>query len=611
MTTSQRQTLIEMVDRCFAARPVESVSEWCESNLVFKEPNCNGPFSLTGREYLREPLDSWKDEGITDPVLVFASRIGKTRIVMGGVAWIIGNDAARILWVMPNTHGTGGAQNVSRTRWQPMCRASAVLAALIPTGARRHEFKALQQVIGGSLIDFAGSNSPANLASNPARVVVLDEVDKFNEGGTKEADAVSLAENRNKEFSNPKRFKDSTPTLDTGLIWQELLKTDLRRRFVPCPHCQKEIIFAWSPAYSVLPKQGCEAYVKWEGLKPDGSWDHDVVKKTAHAECPHCHGKILDQHKTAMDKRGAWRPTQKAAAGYCGWHLPSMYCASVQTGFGSLAVKFLLQTASLKGPQDFINSDLAEPYQSQDRQTERAEAAPSTIVITGEWVKQLTVDCQRNAPHFWHVGRAWMNGDSKAFCGGPLDTPEDIRAIQTANLIDDTYVMLDSGHGAKSDDEIYQLCARFGKLVPRKQGKLPYWLGWMPAKGMPSKKTWLNENGARVPYYLSPLDPFDGTADAGKVETSLFEFSGDYFKDILDTLRRGKGPSKWEVDEAVATEIYWRHMDAEIKTAVFNSRTRQVRHEWIKRSRTIPNHLFDCEVMQLALAAFMKLYKIE
>jgi len=119
------------------------------------------------------------------------------------------------------------------------------------------------------------SNSPAALASIPARVVILDEVDKFNEGGRKEADAVNLAEQRTKTFSNPKRIKTSTPTLSDGLIWQEFAKTDQRRRFMPCPHCGKLVLFAWSKAFTVFPLTGNEAFIKWDSKarRPkDNSW---------------------------------------------------------------------------------------------------------------------------------------------------------------------------------------------------------------------------------------------------------------------------------------------------------------------------------------------------
>jgi hypothetical protein len=611
MNATQTLAVLAIFSRLFAPIPTDPVSHWCEDNIVFNEPNCQGPFSLAGREYLREPLNTWSDSNVTDAVLVFGARCGKTRVIMGGIGWMIENEPARVLWVMPNTHGTGGAQNVSRTRWQPMLRSSAVLADLIPSGARRHEFKSLQQIIGGSLIDFAGSNSPANLASNPARVVVLDEVDKFNAGGKKEADAAKLADERAKEFSNPKRFKTSTPTTYEGLIWQELLKTDLRRRFVPCPHCAKHVVFAWSATYTVLPKTGCEAYVKWDqdARTTDGKWDLEKVRASAHAECPHCKGKILDQHKTKMDRAGEWRPTQKAANGYRGWHLPSMYSASKQTSFGALAVKFLQAKNSLQGLQGFINGDLAEPYQSQDRQSERVELVTNRIEVTAEWKKLLTGDCQYKAPHYWCVVRAWNGGNSKGIWAGSLDTADEIRSLQLAHGVPDLGVMLDSGYGARSEAEVYRTCARFCQLDS--SGQQPKMIGWMPAKGMPTRKRWKNKNGVILPYFIQSIDPFLGTSEAGQATIDLFEFAADYFKDILENLRKGKGGYTWEVVEAMATDEYWRHMDGQLRAPTYNKRTGRVTTEWVKRSRHWPDHLFACEYAQVALASFYEFFSLE
>lgn len=73
----------------------------------------------------------------------------------------------------------------------PDCPA---LAAQLP--ADRDEFKKLQQKVGQSLIHFVGSNSPGNLASRPADLVVMDEVDKFAVTTAKEANAVDLVEQR-------------------------------------------------------------------------------------------------------------------------------------------------------------------------------------------------------------------------------------------------------------------------------------------------------------------------------------------------------------------------------------------------------------------------------
>lgn len=596
----------------------ETVSEYCEREISFNEPGCTGKFSFAGREYLREPLDNWGRDEVTDQQTVFATRTGKTRIVYGGIAWTLKHRTARLLCVKPTMKGPAGAESDVRTRFIPMLRASRDLAVMIPSGAKRHEFKTAQQVIGGSIIDWTGSNSVANLAGNPARVVVQDEVDKFGvtrkrdpDGNVVEADASSLADERCKEFSNPKRFKSSTPTLASGRIWDELLKSDLRRYFVPCPHCSKHVVFAWSKQYTVLPKLGCEAYVKWDSLaKVAGEWDYAKVEATAHAECPHCHGKIIDAHKTKMVRAGEWRATKKGAPGYRGYHLPAMYCAHRECNFGRMAVRFLKAKKGVTGLQGFINSDLAEPYMHQEVSVERTEMI-AQIEVTAEWQVQMTIDCQQKAPYFWFVKRAWGGKESHGVEAGSVDQWDEIEALQRKGGIHNLRVMVDSGFGAKDDAEVYRQCATHGEVVEGQQDQLPICMGWIPAKGFPSRQRWKNDKGIYLPWRYQITDPFMGTDKAGKVRIELFEFAADFFKDILVNMRAGKGLIKWSVPKSMATDLYWKHMDGQVKKERVNKMTNLVTLKWEKRHRHWPDHIYACEVMQVAFASALNIIELE
>jgi hypothetical protein len=597
----------------FADLPTQAPSEWCEQNLHFDEDDNRGPFSFAGSEYCRDFVNDFARKGVTDSVAVFGSQTRKTGSIMGGVAWCAVNDPCGIFWVMPSMNL---AQVFSRKRWMPMLKRSKATRDLIPTGRDRHDFKTLDQKLGASSVLFTGSNSEANLASTPRRRVILDEIDKFDTG-RQEADAVNLAEQRTKNQPNPQRFKTSTPTLVEGLIWQEALKGDMRRYFIPCPLCgrhhpdSRRVVLAWSKEYTVMPKTGNEAYVIWDqkARRKDGSWDLDRVERSARFRCPHCAGDILDAHKTWMNRNGIWKPTKPSSSGFISRQLPSLYACAPETTAGKLAKKFLEQKNSLLGLQGFINGDLAEPYQAQDRQAQRVEIITSRVEITAEWKKLMTIDCQQKAPLFWYAARAWNGGDSNGIDAGHLDSWEEIRSKQKGLIIDDECVCIDSGFGAMDDAEVYKNCARFGEFI-KQQGQRDLHLGWLPSKGMPGRKRWTDkETGALAPYTLQDIDPFRGTSQAGKVQMSLLEFSADFFKDILESLRQGKGGYKWSVEESIATELYWRHMDAELKTAKFNKFTGKTVYNWLPRSKHWPNHIFDCEVQQVAYATFLGLFK--
>ncbi len=580
----------------FRDRPTATVSEWCEENLRFDEPDNRGPYSLAGREYAREPLDSFADPLVSDAVMVFGSQAGKTGIIMGGAAWIAANDPASMVWVMA---AEGQAQKFSTTRWQPLLRASPCMAELLPTGARRFEVKALQQSIGASIVNFFGSNSPGNLASIPARIVIQDEVDKYDTGGRKEADASNLADQRTKNFGNAKRIKSSTPTLADGLIWQEFLKTDQRRRFIPCPHCGKMVLLAWSKQFTTFALTGAEAFATWDkAAKRGASWDLDAVERSARYECPHCAGRITDAHKTKMDRAGEWRPTAKAASGYRGWHLSSLYASSAQTTVGKLAVKFLQAKKSLLGLQGFINGDLAEVFENQDSRSKRTE-----LIVIGSSpasgtapLPLLTADVQEVAPYFWYVAREhYAEGHSRRIGWGHCETWDELREIQLRYGAADNHVGVDSGYDAQT---VYAQCLKWGRMVQMPNGQIPMWVGWTPLDGRPGYAKFRDPKTGQPRLY----DFSSARLSHTRFRLPLLGFNSWALKDILAKLRQGPevaGGLRWEVGDDPQNETYWRHLDAEVK-----AETARGRYEWRLRSKRWPNHLLDCEVMQLAMANF-------
>jgi len=599
----------------FAAQSKQPVSAWCESALSLPpgKSESPGPLSWLGRDYMREPLDAWNAPGVTDLVLCFGSQTGKSTLMIAGVAYVLVNSPSGLLWVHPTQQL---ARSFSTTRWLPVVKVSPSLTTLMPTGsAKRTGMTLLQQEFGPSLVNFVGSNSPANLASRPARVVIMDEVDKFPKEVRSEADAVNLAEQRTKSFTNPLRVKASTPTEEDGLIWQEFMKGDQRRYQVPCPLCRKPVVFAWSEQFCVMPRLGCEAWIAWDSTakRADGSWDLDRVARSAHAVCPHCGGDIPDSAKTRMIREGRWVATATATTtrGFRSYHLPSLYAVGTQTSFGALAVAFLRAKKSFLGLRGFVNGALSEPFMRQDMRTQRVEVVVSKPEAKAEASKIMTVDCQHGSPHFWYVVRTWERTEAgtvtTAIRAGHAETWEDLHSIKTAEGVPDAAVMVDSGWGARSDAEVYRRCAAYSEFVFLEERGKHFGTGWCPAKGMPSRKTWKQAGSeSQAPYFTRYIDPFAGTSDGGKAEMVLFEFASDWFKDLLSVLRDPEQSKDlgvtWAVAKDVATEQYWQHLDAEYLDQQPSKKTGKTTRTWTKRSQRWPNHLLDCEVMQLAFA---------
>lgn len=584
-------------------RPVPTItaSRWAEENLVIPPPQTQRPglFSFAGCEYSREWVDFFSDPFLTDVTIVSGSQSGKTTALQAGLAYIVANSPSPCLWVAPSRDLV---RSFSRTRWQPIVRSTPALASMIPTGAKRHDFASDEQQLGGSTLNFVGANSPSQLASRPVRVCVLDETDKFPSNPKGEADAANLADQRTKAMAMAKRIKTSTPTTSDGLVWQHFLLGDQRRFHVPCPHCSKPVVLAWSAAFQTMPKAGCEAWIKWdtEAKREDGSWDYDRVFGSARCECPHCGGHVTESDKTRIKRAGQWIATSRAPSNQRSYHLPSLYASSPETTLGALAVRFLKEKASLMGLQGFVNGNLAEPWESQDTRAERTEIIISDAgnQLPGTPVRVLTVDCQQTSPHFYAVARDWTDGGhSRLVWAGTVDDWEALRDEQMRLGVEDRRVVIDSGWNTLT---VYAECLRWGKRAPGQMGQKPVSIGWTPAKGREGEATWKDK--AKLPriYGLGWAAMTDQTA-----RLPLIEFASDSAMDVLASLRSGKADShgiRWEVDATAAHEEYWRQLDAKRKVAAYTARTGKVKYEWRKRSKHYPDHYLDCEIMQVIAA---------
>jgi hypothetical protein len=203
-------------------------------------------------------------------------------------------------------------------------------------------------------------------------------------------------------------------------------------------------------------------------------------------------------------------------------------------------------------------------------------------------------------PQFWFIVRQWAPpGHSRLVEHGAADSWDELDAIQQRHGVANNAVLIDSGNDTTT---VYERCLKHGKLV--RMVPAPLFVGWLPAKGREAGVVW------RDPKKQVARPIFYGSAPLGheKFRLPLLEFNGDLLKDILSRLRRGSPRARWEVTEAAAGDPeYWKHLDAEHKVAEYNPRTRRVRNVWHQRSRHWPNHLLDCEVMQIALALFLKL----
>ncbi len=569
----------------FAPTDSRTVWEWAEDEIVLsrRQTETPGPYSTLLTPYVREPLECFAAADVSDLCLCFGSQTSKTTAIMIGAAWRMVNNPVPTIWVMPSEHL---ARSFSENRWQPMVDDCDKLRALKPSNV--HRFKTLEQQFRDCTLTFIGSNSPANLASRPAGLLVMDETDKFATPNEREAGAVALAENRTKAYTNALRVKSSTPTTPEGEIWQAFQQGDQRFFFVPCPHCSAMQRLLWER-------------VKWDNAArgDDGAWNEDAVRASAYYECEACQSKITDGHKTRMLRAGEWRPMNpNAAAGRRSYHLNSLYAPWRSCGFGELAVVFLRQKASLLGLQDFINGALAEPWIDDADKTEEVKSTASDYLSGEPWEESdfsaMTIDVQdAGGRHFWAVIRDWSkDGRSRGRWAGRIETWDDLEKLREEHDIRPPCVFVDSAFASR---EVYFACCRFG---------------WVALRGSENESfTWAEAGKKLQRAYSRPErgDPAGGGKwDSGTLARRtcpVIKFSDPTCEDILDNLRR-TDPPRWEFPRDFSVDWHT-HMASTVKKKLRNPITGTIKSKWVVQ-RSMPNHLRDCEKMQVLAALLAK-----
>jgi phage terminase large subunit GpA-like protein len=575
------------------------VWEWCERNVYMSEREgaTSGQYSTRLTPYVREPLQAYADRSITDLALCWGTQVAKTTVVMMGTAYKLVNDPMNAVWVMPVKDL---ARSFSKNRWMPLvdnCPPLAEQKPLNPTGTlNKHLFGFMEQQFSRATLNFVGSNSASQLASRPAGLLNMDEIDKFDLEDEREAGALQNAEERTKTFPFPLRVKTSTPTTVHGEIWREFLLGDQRYYHVPCPCCQKEIVFKFQVKSEVHGDCGIRWWRESEDeVKTDGVWDYAKVRDNAFYRCQECGGAIRDNKKQEMLLAGRWVVTNpNSQPGRRSYHLNSIYSLlGRECTFGAIAVKWLQTKGSMSKRHAFINSTLAETWDDEKavddnpvflEDYEETDLPPERTPI-------LTVDVQEG--HFWAGVRTWApfsaekpNGESWLQYYDRVESIEEIEELEAHYQVEPKNVVFDMAH---------------------KPNTVAKWIVEHNWRGMwgSDKNGFIHTqgNGARLIKLHSPVnsrDPQLGTAfqSEGNDHAMFVYWANAPIKDMLMVLRFSE-PTCWHIHANVISQ-YQRQINAERVVAERQHRTGRTVYRWKQLRRD--NHALDVECMSLVRA---------
>jgi phage terminase large subunit GpA-like protein len=479
-----------MFARVFAElRPPEPLSmvEWVEKHRMLSKEETDdypGPFSLDNVPHLRGILAALGTKGIKRAV---AQKPAQWSWTSGVTCTVLGYHVHQrpcVQVVMfPRDQS---AKDFDAEKFAPMVRSTPVLAERIKLKSRSDGNSSKRKHYPGGLAKFVASNSPADVKSTTARVLIVEEPDDTNKDVKGQGNAIALLRERGKTVRNSFELIGGTPTVKgASEIEKEMLTTDQRRFMVGCHHCGERHEVEWD--HVVIPGLKLSAE---ELAEPDvdTKWPlRDVYGRAkwedAYYVCPHCGGLWSDDDRIANIRRAAlvppyygWEPTARSLdLGWYGNELQSTFdgCRVPVLAKKYLRAQYLLERGDPTEMVIFFNTSRGRAWEyrgelpEEDELRARAEtyAEWSTPAAGMEILATVDVQHDRLAVTVWAVGRGeecWLVywgeiwGQTIVQHAGAWDDLEqllDEQAVRHASGIEMPIaaVAIDTGDGQTSD----------------------------------------------------------------------------------------------------------------------------------------------------------------
>jgi phage terminase large subunit GpA-like protein len=538
-------------------------------------------------------MDAFTDPFVEEITVMAASQVGKTEAMYNMLGYIIDQDPGPTLIVLPRE---SDAKSISYKRVLPMIEDSLVLRNHLPK--IMDDITKLEYYLDRMILYFAGSNSPADLASRPIRYLFLDEVDKYPRFSGREADPIKLAQERQKTFWNRKTIKVSTPTTREGYIFREYERSDKSRYYVPCSFCGKFQVLVF-------------AQVKW----PQEETSAEKIKneRLAWYECIHCAKHIADYHKNKMMLNGQWVPEGAEIDGqgvvkgtiarskHRGFWISSLY--SPWLTWSDIASEFLKSKDYVELLMNFVNSWLADIWEENLGKTKPEEVAalalpyPKGIVPVGVRVLTAGVDVQKG--HFYLTIRGWgVRQESWLILATRVEEWDDVidllfktRYPSEQAGVEPFPVRLTCIDTGYRTDEVYEVCRAWRDIA-------------RPVKG----QQYLSGATFRVTH----IDKFPSTGYMIPGGLSLWHIDTSYFKDKITRLVKNtkiEAPGGWHLHKDPPEE-YLKQFCAEHKVILRDRKTGKSREEWQLVSNHVKSHFFDTECYSVAAAEMIRVFAI-
>ncbi len=611
----------------FAVRPRLSVSEWARRYRRVVMGDAPGPWNDERTPYLREVQDAFGDPAVRVITIIKGSQVGGTEAIYNMLGWMVDERPGACMLVYPDKDS---AADQVQQRLIPTIRASPRWATHL--SGRAHDTKARSIRFDSMSLFVRGAHSEHKLESIPARVVIVDELDRCR------PDTPSLVRERVKTYADSKIVYNGKPG-DAGRGVDEQYQLSDRRQFqVPCPHCDEYHVRRW-------------AYVRWRGTQADGSvgpCSRDVSVDPAQAEvtaamqCPRCSRLIGAEHNRWQLALGVWvpachrigpvvrnennMPTPGRLIGpppqgdHRGYHIPTMVSGLRANPYGEAARAFVERRGRMD--RTFVTDKLGEAWQEKGEAVDIAPLRSRAVAVTdggyrlgevprGVLALAAGIDIQATGKAYVEVRGLGERGDERWLLWHEcVPLPRGLSPLEDL-LLRREFTAQDGRRWkiyaafVDSGDRTVEVYDWVRSVRRRGLGQHLY-----PVKGVGQSES--GKGSMNTPHAWSRLDRYpDGKPMPGGVQllrVNVDLWRGEVQRRLRASAMAGLGkqaPTQDGLTEAFAapwwlpedvSEEYLLQLTAEHKVPVRSARGTQVVWRWRLRPGRTDNHYFDAAV---------------
>ncbi|ETX26862.1 phage terminase large subunit family protein [Roseivivax isoporae] len=315
--TSAEAVVRGAMAQAMAPPPPPDITRWCAENIVFDARSpMPGPFDIARFAFLREIHEVLSPEHPSREVTIRGSaQWGKTvSIIQPTLAEWHEHTPLDSLVVHPTQ---SAATEWVNNKWMPMRRTAPGLIRIFGAGRGENRDNTFNQETldrNGSL-KVASAGSPSDLTGTSRRLVILDDLSKFET--SEKGDPEKLAESRASGYEDAKLLRVSTAMIKgTCRITLAYERSDRRLYHVPCPQCGHAQPLTWENFRATIDPERLHA---------------------SHFTCVACLAPIRHADKERIVARGRW-VAQNRNGDHPGFHLWRAYAP--QRDWASIAVEY-------------------------------------------------------------------------------------------------------------------------------------------------------------------------------------------------------------------------------------------------------------------------------